>query len=152
MKSTARAALARMMAESGGDGVLVVLKSGSRLGGTAIGSGLPPAGMGFPPCRCPEHLAGRGKPDTAIRLGDKGGGRNEVLVARPAYSAVCLADGDAKCDAKCGAESGELGTSDAVGVWVRQHADATGHRRYRRTRCDHLTLEPPEATAAPAAP
>ncbi|MFE7115943.1 hypothetical protein ACFU99_11050 [Streptomyces sp. NPDC057654] len=134
MKSVARAELARMMGEQGTDGVLLLRKEGRRAG--------PPRGGGiaFPPCQCAEHRAGQGKPDTAIRLGDKGG-RNEVLVARPAYSVVCLAHvGD---DATCGAQSGEHGTADAISAWLRQHADATGHRRYRRTRSERLTLDAP---------
>ncbi|MEV0278084.1 hypothetical protein AB0I22_17115 [Streptomyces sp. NPDC050610] len=136
MKSTARAELARLMAESGKDGVLVVPTSGGRLGEAGVGANLPFGSIAFPPCQCAEHRAGRGRPDTAIRLGEPDR-RSEVLTARPAFSAVCLSGGDAKC----GARSGEQGSPDAVRAWLRQHADATGHRHYRRTRTDHVALD-----------
>ncbi|MEV0279370.1 hypothetical protein AB0I22_23690 [Streptomyces sp. NPDC050610] len=70
MRSAAREALSRLMDELGADGVLLVLKLDES---AARPDRRPPTGsIAFPPCDCAEHRAGRGKPDTAVRLSAKG--------------------------------------------------------------------------------
>ncbi|MEU7044226.1 hypothetical protein AB0A77_24655 [Streptomyces varsoviensis] len=131
MKSVARAELARMMAEQGRDGVLLMLKPPVRLAASAPGGGI-----AFPPCQCAERRAGWGRPGTGIRLADTGRG-GEVTAGPPVFSAQCV-PGDG---AECGAASAELGSPDAVRAWLRRHADETGHRRYRRIRSERVTLD-----------
>ncbi|MEV0277645.1 hypothetical protein AB0I22_14875 [Streptomyces sp. NPDC050610] len=69
MKSAARAELSRLMAESGGTGVLLLFKP---LGDTLDRPEIPPGSIAFPRCECPQHRAGAGVPDTAVRLGARG--------------------------------------------------------------------------------
>ncbi|MFE7114449.1 hypothetical protein ACFU99_03375 [Streptomyces sp. NPDC057654] len=55
-------------------------------------------------------------------------------------SAVCVS-GD---DTECGEKSSVYLRPDSVIEWMRQHAQETGHRRYRRSYGHYLLLEPPD--------
>ncbi|WFB09599.1 hypothetical protein LRS74_23045 [Streptomyces sp. LX-29] len=46
--------------ERGGSDVMLANDSG--------GAELPPGTMKYPECECPEHLAGKGRPDSSVRL------------------------------------------------------------------------------------
>ncbi len=74
MRSTARAQLERLIAEKGVDGVLLLLKGtpGDVPGKAAGGDARIPFGSpAYPPCRCPQHRAGEGRPDASVRLSGK---------------------------------------------------------------------------------
>ncbi len=69
MKSAARAHLARMIAERGVNGALLIFTVPPESLGVADEGPRPPTGpVTFPPCQCPQHRAGLGVPDTAVRL------------------------------------------------------------------------------------
>ncbi|MEV0263666.1 hypothetical protein AB0I49_20325 [Streptomyces sp. NPDC050617] len=60
--------------------------------------------------------------------------------AHPEFSVTCVS-GD---DIECGEESAMDIAPEAAAEWMRKHAQATGHKRYRRNFGDYVTLEPPE--------
>ncbi|MFE7120601.1 hypothetical protein ACFU99_34745 [Streptomyces sp. NPDC057654] len=64
---------------------------------------------------------------------------------RPEYSVTCVS-GD---HLECGGESGGEGVPEVVEAWMRQHAQDTGHRRYRRSICDYAECEPPKPPESP---
>ncbi|MEU7042994.1 hypothetical protein AB0A77_18280 [Streptomyces varsoviensis] len=70
MRSTARTELPRPMVEQGVNGILLVPKAAPRgtLDETSDGPDLPPGSLAYPPCRCAQCRAGKGQPDTSVRL------------------------------------------------------------------------------------
>ncbi|MFH8983788.1 DUF7848 domain-containing protein [Streptomyces varsoviensis] len=150
-----RAALSRRVVEREVNGTLsgIFGDSYGLRGKPAIPFGSP----AFPPCRSAECRAGRGKPDTAVRLNQSGAERQGALMSRrifryvphtveldpfthTEFSVTCVS-GD---DIECGAESAMAIDPSAAAEWMRKHAQATGHKRYRRNFGDYVTLEPPE--------
>lgn len=81
MRSAARAHLALLIAARGAHGMLLVDHADREPGESADGADLPPGTMKYPPCICPEHRMGRGKPDSSVRLSaDPSGSDAEWLV------------------------------------------------------------------------
>ncbi len=79
-RSIARARLSQLMEARGERGVLLVFKQSGQ-GGTefAEGPALTPGTMAYPPCQCPEHRAGRGRPDAPLTMRDIAGARKDEL-------------------------------------------------------------------------
>ncbi|MEV0276823.1 hypothetical protein AB0I22_10645 [Streptomyces sp. NPDC050610] len=68
MRSRAREALSRLMAEQGINGALLV-PNGTNGTNIRLGpDGPPPDPFTFPPCQCAKCRAGHGTPDTSVQL------------------------------------------------------------------------------------
>lgn len=67
--SATRALLSRLIAADGTGGTIMLRGD---LGESADGPDLSTGSMAYPACRCEVHRAGKGQPDSAVRLGAKG--------------------------------------------------------------------------------
>lgn len=73
MCSAAREQLPRRITNQGIDGRLLAPRADREPGMSQDGLDLPPGTIRFPDCLCARHRAGRGRPDSSVRL--RAGGR-----------------------------------------------------------------------------